>query len=81
MPLQSCRIKDAFKTPGTGRCESQGGVRGSVGGRGMGGDVWERWRWRGGLGGGVGLLQMSSVGGEAADSSSGILQTPVSPPG
>lgn len=46
MPLQSCRIKDAFKTPGARRCESQGGVRGSVGG-----GVWEGWQlggWRGG---------------------------------
>lgn len=47
MPLQSCRIKDAFKTPGARRCESQGGVRGSVGG--WGGGVWEGWRLGGGL--------------------------------
>lgn len=66
MPLQSCRIKDAFKTPGTGRCESRGGVRGCVGGRGRG--VFGK-----GGGGGVGwvvvgweLLNMSSVGSEAA---------------
>lgn len=43
MPLQSCWIKDAFKKPGAGRCESRGGV-----GRLRWGGGWRRAGGRGG---------------------------------